>query len=142
MVLQISSPQAKPTITWETLPANFILPDEPVENIQQPSLAAAVPVGPSSSGPNPLRSSLSADAGVSSPPTWAAATPAADPAVILAAATLPAGQQPLKGHFACGQQRQGRVGHFGCGRFTLSFACGPATSSAYTCQPVPSTSVY
>jgi Uma2 family endonuclease len=42
MVLQISSPQAKPTITWETLPANFILPEEPVENIQQPSLAAAL----------------------------------------------------------------------------------------------------
>ncbi|HYW22334.1 MAG TPA: Uma2 family endonuclease [Nodularia sp. (in: cyanobacteria)] len=29
-------------ITWEALPADFILPDEPVENIQQPALASAL----------------------------------------------------------------------------------------------------
>jgi Uma2 family endonuclease len=31
-----------PTVTWETLPADFVLPDDPVENIQQPTLAAAL----------------------------------------------------------------------------------------------------
>lgn len=32
----------KPTVTWEPLPDNFVLPDDPVENIQQPPLAAAL----------------------------------------------------------------------------------------------------
>ena len=41
MVLQ--SPVVKTaTITWEALPAGFVLPDDPVENIQQPPLAAAL----------------------------------------------------------------------------------------------------
>ncbi len=40
MVLQVQS--LSPTISWETLPEDFILPDDPVENIQQPSLAAAL----------------------------------------------------------------------------------------------------
>jgi Uma2 family endonuclease len=31
-----------PIITWEPLPADFILPDDPVENIYQPPLAAAL----------------------------------------------------------------------------------------------------
>jgi Uma2 family endonuclease len=30
------------TVTWEKLPADFILPDDPVENINQPLLAAAL----------------------------------------------------------------------------------------------------
>ena len=42
MVLQISSSSKAPTVTWEALPADFILPDDPVENIQQPPLAAAL----------------------------------------------------------------------------------------------------
>jgi Uma2 family endonuclease len=42
MVLQVHPLQKKPTVTWEALPADFILPDEPVENIQQPPLAAAL----------------------------------------------------------------------------------------------------
>jgi len=42
MVLEAPSIKAKPTITWEPLPANFVLPDDPVENTQQPSLAAAL----------------------------------------------------------------------------------------------------
>lgn len=42
MVLEAPSIKAKTTITWEPLPANFILPDDPVENIQQPALAAAL----------------------------------------------------------------------------------------------------
>ena len=42
MVLEAPSIKAKPTVTWEPLPANFILPDDPVENTQQPSLAAAL----------------------------------------------------------------------------------------------------
>jgi len=42
MVLDAPSIKAKTTITWEPLPANFILPDDPVENIQQPALAAAL----------------------------------------------------------------------------------------------------
>ena len=32
----------EPTIIWEKLPENFVLPDEPVENICQPLLAAAL----------------------------------------------------------------------------------------------------
>ncbi|MEG4199400.1 hypothetical protein [Microcoleus sp. Pol12A5] len=40
MVLEGQSIKAKPTVTWKTLPANFVLPDYPVENIQQSSLAA------------------------------------------------------------------------------------------------------
>jgi Uma2 family endonuclease len=31
-----------PVITWEPLPADYVLPDDPVENIQQPWLAAAL----------------------------------------------------------------------------------------------------
>jgi Uma2 family endonuclease len=42
MVLQLPSPQTNPIITWEALPADFVLPDDPVENIQQPPLAAAL----------------------------------------------------------------------------------------------------
>ena len=33
---------SSPTITWESLPADFVLPDDPVENLQQPLLAAAL----------------------------------------------------------------------------------------------------
>ncbi|MBE9077709.1 Uma2 family endonuclease [Romeria aff. gracilis LEGE 07310] len=41
MVLQIS--RTKPLqIEWEALPDDYILPDDPVENIQQPYLAAAL----------------------------------------------------------------------------------------------------
>jgi Uma2 family endonuclease len=42
MVLQTPSKPTTPTITWEALPADFVLPDDPVENIQQPTLAAAL----------------------------------------------------------------------------------------------------
>jgi len=35
-------PSTEPTVTWEALPDDFVLPDDPVENIQQPSLAAAL----------------------------------------------------------------------------------------------------
>jgi Uma2 family endonuclease len=42
MVLQVPSIKTKPVVTWEPLPANFVLPDDPVENIQQPALAAAL----------------------------------------------------------------------------------------------------
>jgi Uma2 family endonuclease len=31
-----------PIVTWEALPEDFVLPDDPVENIQQPALAAAL----------------------------------------------------------------------------------------------------
>lgn len=31
-----------PSITWERLPADFVLPDDPVDNINQPALAAAL----------------------------------------------------------------------------------------------------
>lgn len=41
MVLQ-TPPQAQPLVTWEPLPDGYPLPDDPVENIQQPSLAAAL----------------------------------------------------------------------------------------------------
>jgi Uma2 family endonuclease len=42
MVLQVNLIQKEPTVTWEALPADFILPDDPVENIQQPAIAAAL----------------------------------------------------------------------------------------------------
>ncbi len=45
MVLQIPATPAtksEPNITWTALPADYILPDDPVENIQQPLLAAAL----------------------------------------------------------------------------------------------------
>jgi Uma2 family endonuclease len=39
----LAAPQRQtPIVTWEKLPDDFILPDDPVENIQQPSLAAAL----------------------------------------------------------------------------------------------------
>lgn len=38
-----SQPPAQPlVVTWEKLPADYVLPDDPVENIQQPILAAAL----------------------------------------------------------------------------------------------------
>ncbi len=42
MVLQIPSAKTDPIVTWEALPPDFVLPDDPVENIQQPPLAAAL----------------------------------------------------------------------------------------------------
>ncbi len=45
MVLQVPhtpSTQNSPRITWEALPADYKLPDDPVENLQQPLLAAAL----------------------------------------------------------------------------------------------------
>jgi Uma2 family endonuclease len=42
MVLQIPSRTTTPTVAWEALPNDFVLPDDPVENIQQPTLAAAL----------------------------------------------------------------------------------------------------
>lgn len=39
----LATPQRQtPIVTWEKLPDDFILPDDPVENLQQPSLAAAL----------------------------------------------------------------------------------------------------
>ncbi|MGB0563785.1 MAG: Uma2 family endonuclease [Spirulinaceae cyanobacterium] len=35
-------PQNRPKVTWEALPDDYVLPDDPVENIQQPWLAAAL----------------------------------------------------------------------------------------------------
>jgi Uma2 family endonuclease len=42
MVLHTPSKTITPTVIWEALPADFVLPDDPVENIQQPLLAAAL----------------------------------------------------------------------------------------------------
>ena len=42
MVLQIQLTKSEPTITWTTLPADYILPDDPVQNIQKLLLAAAL----------------------------------------------------------------------------------------------------
>jgi len=42
MVLQVVPQHQDLTITWEPLPEDFILPDDPVENIQQPFLASAL----------------------------------------------------------------------------------------------------
>lgn len=42
MVLQIPSSKTEPIVTWEALPDDFVLPNDPVENNQQPALAAAL----------------------------------------------------------------------------------------------------
>jgi hypothetical protein len=42
MVLHVSPLVYAPVITWEKLPDNFVLPDNPVDNIHQPLLAAAL----------------------------------------------------------------------------------------------------
>lgn len=42
MVSHIQPRQTEPTVTWEPLPTDVVLPDDPVENIQQPPLAAAL----------------------------------------------------------------------------------------------------
>jgi Uma2 family endonuclease len=42
MVLQVPSHAPKLTVSWHSLPADYILPDDPVENLQQPILAAAL----------------------------------------------------------------------------------------------------
>lgn len=39
----LAAPQSQtPIVTWERLPDDFVLPDDPVENLQQPYLAAAL----------------------------------------------------------------------------------------------------
>ncbi|MGF1938662.1 MAG: Uma2 family endonuclease [Nostoc sp. ChiQUE02] len=42
MILQAAPSTQNLIITWEKLPDDFVLPDDPVENIQQPFLAAAL----------------------------------------------------------------------------------------------------
>ncbi|MBE9118037.1 hypothetical protein IQ249_19250 [Lusitaniella coriacea LEGE 07157] len=42
MVAQLQSPKPKLAVTWDVLPPHYVLPDDPVENIQQPWLAAAL----------------------------------------------------------------------------------------------------
>ncbi|NEP16205.1 MAG: hypothetical protein F6J97_04790 [Leptolyngbya sp. SIO4C1] len=41
-MVQAASRQYQLEIAWDSLPADFVLPDDPVENIQQPLLAAAL----------------------------------------------------------------------------------------------------
>jgi Uma2 family endonuclease len=42
MVLQVPRPTQAPIVTWEKIPDDYILPDDPVDNINQPALAAAL----------------------------------------------------------------------------------------------------
>lgn len=42
MVAQLPATRPRLETTWDPLPADFVLPDDPVENIQQPFLAAAL----------------------------------------------------------------------------------------------------
>jgi Uma2 family endonuclease len=42
MILQVNPSTHPLEITWEKLPSDFVLPDDPVENIHQPFLAAAL----------------------------------------------------------------------------------------------------
>lgn len=42
MVSQLPRSTKTPVVTWQALPADFLLPDDPVENIAQPFLAAAL----------------------------------------------------------------------------------------------------
>ncbi|HSM81856.1 MAG TPA: hypothetical protein VLS96_09225, partial [Nodosilinea sp.] len=38
----VAAPQSSWVVTWEKLPGDFILDDEPVDNINQPAIAAAL----------------------------------------------------------------------------------------------------
>jgi Uma2 family endonuclease len=42
MVLQAPAQRQQPSVTWTHLPDDFVLPNDPGENIQQPALAAAL----------------------------------------------------------------------------------------------------
>lgn len=42
MILQAIPSTQTPNISWDKLPDDFVLPDDPIENIQQPFLAAAL----------------------------------------------------------------------------------------------------
>ena len=42
MVTQINPSTSTPTVNWQPLPDDYTLPDDPLENIQQPLLAAAL----------------------------------------------------------------------------------------------------
>lgn len=42
MVAQLPTTRPQLDITWDLLPKDFVLPDDPAENIQQPFLAAAL----------------------------------------------------------------------------------------------------
>ena len=42
MTMLVQSPKLPPSVTWEQLPPDFGLPDEPVESNLQPLLAAAL----------------------------------------------------------------------------------------------------
>lgn len=41
-MVQAQAQLSQPLVTWEPLPADYSLPDDPVENIRQPPLAAAL----------------------------------------------------------------------------------------------------
>ncbi len=51
MILQTHPIQKTPTVTWECFPADFILPEDPVGNIQQPRLVAALTDALGAAGP-------------------------------------------------------------------------------------------
>ena len=42
MILQITRPIPAPPIAWEKLPDDYVLPNDPVDNIHQPAIAAAL----------------------------------------------------------------------------------------------------
>lgn len=52
------------TITWEKLPDNFVLPDDPVDNINQPALAAALTEGLQLAGKLPETALVSTNYGI------------------------------------------------------------------------------
>jgi Uma2 family endonuclease len=53
-----------PVITWEKLPDDFILPDDPVDNINQPSIAAAINDGLNSNNRLPANALVCTDYGI------------------------------------------------------------------------------
>ncbi len=55
--MQLLQSNPLPTITWEKLPDDFILPDEPVDNNLQPLLAAALRESLQLHSPPPRRNS-------------------------------------------------------------------------------------
>ena len=61
----MSTTVSEPIITWDKLPDGFLLPDEPVNNFNQPLLATALTESLELAGHNELLRPANAEVGVS-----------------------------------------------------------------------------
>ena len=60
----VAAPQSSWVVTWEKLPDDFILDDEPVDNINQPAIAAALTESLESNGLLPAQSLVTTNYGL------------------------------------------------------------------------------